>query len=98
MVADRRAANNRTQWAGGWAWEHGLGFLDAILTATVFASWLVEPGAHESLPPLVKVGIWNHLIALHLELIVVTKMKEGEVISYIENCCHRIDSELSIGQ
>lgn len=69
MVAGGWASDDGTQCTGSWAWEHGLGFLDAILTSAVLASWLVEPGADESLPPLVEVGIWNHLITLHLELV-----------------------------
>lgn len=58
-------ANNWTQWASCGSWEQILRLLDTILASTEFASWLIEPGPDESLPPLMVVGIWYHIITLH---------------------------------
>lgn len=58
-------ANNWTQWTSCGSWEQILRLLDTILASTEFASWLIEPGPDESLPPLMVVGIWYHIITLH---------------------------------
>lgn len=69
VITNRWATNDRAKF-WGWSWECSLSLSDTILATAEFTCWLIEPGSHKALPPLVKVGIWNHLIALHLELLV----------------------------
>lgn len=64
VVTDGGATDNWAEGTSSWAWEHSLGFLNAILASANFTCRLVEPGFHMSLPPLVKVSIWNHIISL----------------------------------
>lgn len=44
--------------------SNSAGFLDAVLSATVFAGWLVEPSLHKPLPVFVKVPVRDHIVAL----------------------------------
>lgn len=69
MVTNGWASHNWTKCSGGWSWEYSLCLLDTFNTATMFTCWLVEPGAHMPLPPLVEVLVRHHIISLtHVDL------------------------------
>lgn len=68
MVPDGRASHNRADRTAGRTREQSASLLHAILTATLLAGRLVEPGANVTLPPLVEMRIRNHIVALtHLD-------------------------------
>lgn len=74
VVPDGRATHHRADRAGGGAREQRAGLLDALLTATLLAGRLVEPGADVAPPVLVEMPVRDHVVSLsHLEGVCVLR-------------------------
>lgn len=64
VITDGGASDYRAEGTGSRTRENFLGFLNAVITPADFAGGLVEPSLNMTLPPLVEVSIWNHIISL----------------------------------
>lgn len=78
VVADGWTSYHRAEWASCWAGEDSLGFLYPVLAPANFTGGLVEPSFYMSLPPLVEVSIWNHIVSLTHFCCLVCKHRKGE--------------------
>jgi hypothetical protein len=64
MVFECLAANNWSKSTRDWPWQDSSSLLLSLISAALLTSWLVEPRSDPTLPVLVEVSIWYHIIAL----------------------------------
>ena len=84
VILECGASHNWSQSFDG-PWSHFGGLERTSFAATFFPGGLVEPGLHITVPILMEVGIWDHLIPFgrHLEvfwmLSVTRKIRETQL-------------------
>lgn len=64
VITDGRTADHRSKWASYRPRCNRFGLLNSVLPSAVFPRRLIEPGLHKSLPILMEMAIWNHIISL----------------------------------
>ena len=64
VVFEWGTSDHWSQTAANWSGCDASSFLDTVVTPSLLSGWLIEPCSHISLPILMEMAIWNHVITL----------------------------------